>query len=164
MERKESYDSQSYTLRKNILNAQGTDKVKSEKVQNFLVLGGNGFIASKLIDIIVQNSYIGKILDRANPEDHIARSDVEYVYADFGSGLALPEALSDIDYVVHAISISIPSTSNEYPLDDIRGNLINTVQLLNIMNSLSIKRILFCPQAAQYMGTQRKFLSKKINQ
>ena len=49
---------------------------------------------------------------------------------DFGNHGEIQEALAGMDNVFHLAYTSLPHTSNEDPIHDIRSNLIDTVQML----------------------------------
>lgn len=96
-------------------------------IMKVLVIGGNGFIGSHLVDSLVLAGYKVRVFDRGPELYRTPLVDVDYRLGDFGDGPSLAEALEGVDIVYHLVSTTVPSTSNLDPVADIQGNLINTV-------------------------------------
>jgi UDP-glucose 4-epimerase len=117
-----------------------------------LVLGGNGFIGSHIVDILHRNKFAVRVFDKEPDKFKRDTEGVDYVTGSFKDTLALAESLVGIDIVVHALSTSVPSTSNNAPIDDIEGNLIGTVNLLNLMLENKTRRIIFLSSGGTVYG------------
>ncbi len=118
-----------------------------------LVLGGSGFIGSHIVDTLLAAGHKVRVYDRA-PERFRATPDaVEFMPGEFGDTEMLAEALNGIDLVLHLVSTTVPSTSNLYPVADIKGNLINTVRLLELMRTAGVRRILYLSSGGTVYGT-----------
>lgn len=117
-----------------------------------LVLGGNGFIGSHLVDALVLAGHKVRVFDRGAELYRSPLVEVDYRLGDFGDIPALAEALEGVDIVYHLISTTVPSTSNLDPVADIHGNLINTVRLLQLMVQKSISRIVFLSSGGTVYG------------
>ena len=82
---------------------------------NVLVLGGNGFIGSHVVDCLLEAGHSVRVYDRA-PETFRAPLDaVDYRTGDLSDTRRLERALTDIDTVIHLVSTTVPATSNEDP-------------------------------------------------
>jgi UDP-glucose 4-epimerase len=121
-------------------------------MNNALVIGGSGFIGSHIVDVLCRNKYTVTVFDKEYDRFRERTEGVRYIRGSFQDQLVLAEALSGIDIVVHALSTSVPSTSNNSPIDDIMGNLVGTVHLLNLMLENKIKRILFISSGGTVYG------------
>ena len=119
---------------------------------NFLLIGGNGFIGSHILDVLLKNNHSVKVFDKNSEKYRPPIENIEYFLSDFNDKLALSEALTDVDCVIHALSTSIPSTSNKFPIQDIEGNLINTLNLLEIMVEKRINNIVFLSSGGTVYG------------
>lgn len=119
---------------------------------NVLVLGGNGFIGSHVVDALSFAGHRVRIFDRAEDRYQGRRDGVEYVIGSFNDVLLLSDALTDIDVVFHSISTTVPSTSNSDPAFDIQSNLVATVQLLNAMLVRGVKRIVYLSSGGTVYG------------
>lgn len=121
-------------------------------MNKILLLGGNGFIGSHIIDILLKKDILITVFDKNLEKYRKPFKKVKYVQSSFNDTIALTEALTNVDCVIHSLGTSVPSTSNEFPIDDINGNLINTINLLNIMISHGIKRIVFLSSGGTIYG------------
>ena len=117
-----------------------------------LILGGNGFIGSHLVDQLLDSGSKVRVFDRGPEKFRSPRPGVEYFQGEFDNISKLTEALHAVDVVYHLISTTVPSTSNIDPLADIQGNLINTVVLLDLMRALNIPKIVYLSSGGTVYG------------
>ncbi|SFK20793.1 NAD-dependent epimerase/dehydratase family protein [Methylophaga sulfidovorans] len=115
---------------------------------NVLILGGTGFLGNHVTDVIVAKGHNVRIFDKSVVE----RSDVEFINADFSDRMALSGALIGIDVVIHMISTSVPSTSNHDPISDINGNLVNTINLLDLMRQANVSNLVYFSSGGTVYG------------
>jgi UDP-glucose 4-epimerase len=108
-----------------------------------LVLGGNGFIGSHVVDELLLTGYDVSIFDRSPDVWRAPLTNVDYYYGSFSDTSLLAEALEGVDVVMHLISTTTPKTSNLDPIADIQNNLIDTIKLLQIMHTSNIRRIIY---------------------
>jgi len=118
-----------------------------------LVLGGNGFIGSHLVDHLIDNGNRVRVFDRGPEKFRDPLPNVEYFMGEFNDLTLLAEALNGVDVVYHLISTTVPSTSNMDPVGDIGGNLINTVKLLDLMRQNSTPKIVYLSSGGTVYGT-----------
>jgi len=117
-----------------------------------LVLGGNGFIGSHVVDGLLSEGHQVRVYDRTPEHYRAPIQGVEYRFGEFSDSACIAEALTDVDAVCHLISTMLPATSNMDPLGDIQGNLINTVQLLEQMRKQGVQRILYLSSGGTVYG------------
>lgn len=117
-----------------------------------LVLGGNGFIGSHIVDELLAAGHQVSVFDRSHEAWRKPLASVNYFLGDFSDAPLLTEALQGMDAVVHLISTTVPSTSNLNPIDDIRSNLENSVRLFQIMTSSGVERIIFLSSGGTVYG------------
>jgi len=115
-----------------------------------LVLGGAGFIGSHIVYTLRKEGYSLRILDRQPHQ--LDMNGIEFVTADISDVLAISEALVGIDVVIHLVSTSVPSTSNNDPISDVNGNLINTIKILELMRQSDVKRIIYFSSGGTVYG------------
>lgn len=118
-----------------------------------LVLGGNGFIGSHIVDELLSNGHKVRVMGRSPDTLRKPLADVEYIVGDFSDTVLVAEALQNIDSVIHLISSTVPSTSNLDPLADIDNNLVNSVRLFQLMVSANIKRIIYFSSGGTIYGS-----------
>lgn len=117
-----------------------------------LILGGNGFIGSYIVDELLAAGNKVRIFGRAPIGSEKPLPLVEYIYGEFSDTAKLSEALNDIDVVYHSISTTVPSSSNKSPVEDVNGNLINTINLLECMRRKSVPRIVYLSSGGTVYG------------
>ena len=117
-----------------------------------LVLGGNGFIGSHVVDSLLTAGHSVRVLDQSPERYRPPLVDVDYRTGQFEDARALEGALADIDTVVHLVSTTVPSTSNENPRADVEGNLIPTLALLDMMMRQRVNRIVFFSSGGTVYG------------
>lgn len=121
-----------------------------------LVLGGNGFIGSHLVDELVASGHSVRVFDRFPEKFRPPRCEVDYRSGQFGDAFSMAEALQGVEVVYHLISTTVPGTSNLSPVADIRDNLIATVILLEQMMKMGIKRIIYLSSGGTVYGKPRE--------
>lgn len=119
---------------------------------NILVLGGNGFIGSHLVDKLLSEGHYVRVFDKNVEHYRKPLSNVDYHLGEFGNRGLLSEALNGIDIVIHLISTTLPKTSNDDPVFDIQSNLIETLFLLEQCVKQNIKKILFASSGGTVYG------------
>jgi UDP-glucose 4-epimerase len=117
-----------------------------------LVLGGNGFIGSHLVDALLGDGHRVRVFDRQPDRFREPLNGVDYRFGSLADVADVAEALTGIDVVFHLVSTSVPSTSNLDPVADIEGNLVSAVQLLDQMRRLDVRRIVFLSSGGTVYG------------
>lgn len=117
-----------------------------------LVLGGNGFIGLNLVDRLINSGHKVCVYDRSRSQLRDPLENVEYQYGSLNDESSVSQALQNIEVVFHLISSSIPSTSNISPIDDIKNNLVDTISLLECMNKMKIRKIIYISSGGTIYG------------
>ncbi len=121
-----------------------------------LVLGGNGFLGSHIVDELLLHNHEVSIFDRSVNKDYKRVDNVRYYWGDFSDSMLMAEALETVDLVIHCISTTVPSTSNRNPTLDIQQNLITTVNLLESMTGAGVKRLIYLSSGGTVYGTPKQ--------
>ncbi|HEY9712293.1 MAG TPA: NAD-dependent epimerase/dehydratase family protein [Chroococcales cyanobacterium] len=121
-----------------------------------LVIGGNGFIGTNLVDALLLQGHEVRVYDRYPSRFREPNKEVEYVVGDLGNHGAVQEVVEGIDFVFHLASTSLPHTSNEDPIYDIRTNLVDTVQLLQSCTSAAVSKIVFVSSGGTVYGVPQE--------
>lgn len=117
-----------------------------------LVIGGNGFIGSHLIDQLLEGGHDVRVYDIAYERYRKPLPNVDYRISTLDNIPDLYEALLGIDIVFHLASSTVPSTSNIDTVSDINKNLIPTLNLLNLLVKLGISRIVYFSSGGAIYG------------
>lgn len=130
-----------------------------------LVLGGDGFIGSHLIDDLVARGYSVRAFSHFHNGvsfnlEHL-KGKIEFFAGDFLNVSDLNKALNGVDYVFHMISLSTPGSTMNDPLLDIDTNIRGTVNLLNLCVRHNVKKIIFPSSGGTVYGeTGEDFVSE----
>lgn len=127
-------------------------------MQKILLLGGFGFIGTNILSYIDENlkeAYQVIVFDKF-PQHHygISFDCVKRVYAgDFADETCIERifAENEINIVIHLLSSTVPSTSNNAKYD-VESNLVPTLSLLNIMSSHGVKDIVYMSSGGAVYG------------
>lgn len=117
-----------------------------------LVLGGNGFIGSHLVDKLLLEGNQVRVFDLMAENFRSPRAEVDYVSGDFSDGDALSASLSDIEIVFHLACSSLPGPSNENPFVDVQANLLDTISLLDQCVSCGVKKVVYTSSGGTVYG------------
>lgn len=112
-----------------------------------LVLGGDGFLGSHLVDDLVARGFAVRVFDifpqgRSKNLKHL-QGRVEFFHGNFLNKNDVERALVDIDYVFHFISLSTPVSTSTNPYQEEETNLSGTLQLLELCVKYKIKKVIY---------------------
>lgn len=119
---------------------------------NILVIGGNGFIGSHLVDILLVKGHKVRVFDYSYEKHRKPLNNVDYRIYSIDNTVELGEALIGIDIVFHLASSSVPSTSNIEPASDVMTNIIPTIKLLDLMVKIGVDKIVFFSSGGTVYG------------
>ncbi|MET3602147.1 NAD-dependent epimerase/dehydratase family protein [Martelella mangrovi] len=117
-----------------------------------LVIGGCGFIGSHVVDSLLSRNHEVRVFDRQPERFRPALAGVDYLFGDFADRMAMIEALTGVDAVMHLVSTTFPGTADLDPRTDVIDNLGGTLSLLDIMTNLKIPKIVFLSSGGTVYG------------
>ena len=127
---------------------------------NFLVLGGTGFIGTKICSVLAQSGHAVRAYSpsagRTEFSDNI--TGVSGLIADKGE---LTKQVEWCGTVIHLVSTTNPKTSFSDPYHDVSSNLLPLVQLLEIIRTFDNKKIIFCSSGGTVYGMARSLPIKE---
>jgi UDP-glucose 4-epimerase len=131
---------------------------------NILILGGNGFIGSHLVDKYLYEGHHVRVFDKY--EEHYRKpiNGVDYRFGDFGNSGALEDTLDNIDILYHLVWSSLPKTSNDDPTFDVQSNVIETINLLEKCVQKNIKKFIFISSGGTVYGNPDLLPVNELNQ
>jgi len=121
---------------------------------NILIIGGNGFIGSHLVEVL-KNIHKVTVFDKSSNQFVKEHHEVDYIYGDFGNTALVSKALDDKDLVYHLLSTTVPFTADFDIIFDIESNLINTIKLLDLIVKKEIKRFVYASSGGTVYGTPK---------
>ncbi|TFD53009.1 NAD-dependent epimerase/dehydratase family protein [Cryobacterium frigoriphilum] len=131
---------------------------------NCLVIGGNGFIGANLCTALANSGHQVLAFDRFSRGIHaVSHPNVGSFIGDFMSRSDLAAALKDQDYVFHFLSTTTPITAESEPSLDLRTNVSQTVDLLELCVAANIKRFYYSSSGGAIYGPQGRSLYAESN-
>lgn len=121
-----------------------------------LVLGGNGFIGSHLVDALVARGDEIDVVGLAPKLYNVFLTQsqkVQYHQGSISNIQSLTPLLERADVIFHLVSTTIPASSNQNPVADIQDNLVATVQILEVLRHLPKKRLIYISSGGTVYGT-----------
>ena len=117
-----------------------------------LVIGGNGFIGSHIVDCLLKHGHGVRVFARHPEKTRAPLRDVEYVFGTFTDKNALVDAMVGVDAVFHLVSTTFPGTADVDPKADIQSNLIGAVNVVEAMQEVGLLRLLFVSSGGTVYG------------
>lgn len=127
------------------------------KENNILIIGGNGFVGSHLIELFLKMGMHVRVLDRYHERHRAPLPGVEYFIGDYSDSEILSQALESRYLVVHLACTSTPTTSAVNCRTDIQENLLPVIHLLEKMVEKNCKKILFFSSGGTVYGNASVF-------
>jgi UDP-glucose 4-epimerase len=116
------------------------------------VIGGSGFIGHHLVQILASQGKDLIVIGRNRLPSRTLPSGVRYISGDYGDQSFLREVLKDVDEIVDLSYASVPKTSFEDPVKDILNNLPSSVNLFEVISTLSIKKLVIVSSGGTVYG------------
>lgn len=117
-----------------------------------LVIGGCGFIGSHVVDRLLAEGHGVRSFTRRPEKHRPPLPAVDYQFGSLSDRMAVIEALAEVDIVFHLASTTFPGTAELNPQADVSDNLIGTLNLLDSMLDLGIRRIVYMSSGGTVYG------------
>jgi UDP-glucose 4-epimerase len=122
-----------------------------------LVIGANGFIGSHLVDALAAAGHEVTAFDRYRSERPAFDVDgVRVLSGDFLSRADLETAVAGQDSVFHFLSTTTPATAEGDPTFDLRTNVAQSVELLQLCVAAGVQHFYFASTGGAIYGDQGK--------
>lgn len=117
-----------------------------------LVLGGNGFMGTHLVDGLLEDGHRVRIYDRSPNVFRATPKGAEYVEGELGDSGLIRAAVEGVEVVFHFVNTTIPKTSNDDPVFDVRSNLIDTLGFLESCVEAGVRKVVFASSGGTIYG------------
>ena len=123
----------------------------------YLVLGGSGFLGSKLVCKLAQNQKNEIIVaDLRNRPEYEKLSNVTFQKIEFVHKTDFTKELNGVDVVYHLISTITPSDNMEHIWEDLEANLKPTIALLDAMAENPSCKLVFISSGGTVYGEKEQ--------
>lgn len=120
-----------------------------------LVIGGNGFLGSHVVDSLRRRGHSVAAFDRFGVQPvQFTQSDVEVLTGDFLNAADVRAAVAGRDVVLHFLSTTDPATAEDDPTLDIRTNVLASVELFTACADAGVERVCFASTGGAIYGDQ----------
>lgn len=82
-------------------------------------------------------------------------ADAEFVEGELGNAGLVREAVAGMEVVYHFVSTTLPKTSNDDPIYDVRSNLVDTLVLLEACVEAGVRKVIFTSSGGTVYGPPR---------
>ena len=117
-----------------------------------LVIGGNGFIGSHLVDALIQQEWGVTIFDLQERRYEPMPAPAYFIQGDLSQSYLVRQALAGVEVVFHLAWATIHEVSNRDPAADIHANLIPSLHLLEAGREAGVQRIVFVSSGGTVYG------------
>ncbi len=120
-----------------------------------LIVGGNGFMGSHLVDRLAADGHEVAVFDRfSTPHPRYVAQGVRAVVGDLGDVSRLASAMRGVDEVYHFVSPTTPATAAIDPVSDVRDGLPRSIALLQTAVNSGVGRVVFASSGGTIYGDQ----------
>ncbi len=128
-----------------------------------LILGGGGFIGTALVESLAKKNVSLRVLDKSESRSS-CEAGLDWRIGDFQNKDDLLKSLVGIDTVIHLVSTSLPKSSNDNPVLDVQSNVIGTLNLLDAMKEVGVKRVIYASSGGTVYGDPNYIPIKESHQ
>ena len=124
-----------------------------------LVTGGAGFIGSHLVDELVRKKYQVIVLDNLSTGSlknlKFVKNKIKFIKCDLSKKKNLAKLLHRVDYVFHLAGLSEVNASIKNPNKYYKANVIGTLNILNSVRHLKLKKFIYSASASCYGNPEK---------
>jgi UDP-glucose 4-epimerase len=124
----------------------------SQNKPRVLLIGGNGFIGSHLVDELQMAGYRVRVLDRQPELFRKPRDGVEYLLGSFADLYTLREAVEGCEILVHLAHSTVPASSLVHPEQEVLDSVSSFVNMINCFKKGQIKKIVYFSSGGAVYG------------
>lgn len=118
--------------------------------KNVLVIGGNGFIGSSLVQLLLDDGMSVSSLDISPPRINHPR--LRHWFGSFLQEEVLHEAMIGISCIYHLAATAMPKEANQNPLRDCEQNIAGTLKILDKAIEVGASRLVFASSGGTVYG------------
>lgn len=118
-----------------------------------LVIGGNGFVGSHLVDSLGEAGHDVRVFDRfSDGRSRFTYAHAERFVGDFMNVGDIKAAVQGVDCVFHFLSTTTPATAETDPLIDVRTNVTGSVELFRACAEAGVRHVYFASTGGAIYG------------
>lgn len=127
-----------------------------------LVVGGNGFIGSHVVDELARLGHEVGVYDRfSTGRTRYDATEVRQHTGDFLDAESVTRAVSGYEVIYHLATSTTPATASADPLLDVRTNVIASVELLRAAAAADVRHVYFASSGGTIYGSIRDHAARE---
>ena len=131
-----------------------------------VVFGGGGFLGSHLVEQLLKKNFPVIVFARGSKTDNqnlsSVMSRIEFIKGDFNNFRLVSRIIKPNDVVFDLIASSVPFSSMQLPIEEIKKHIFSHVQLIKTAAEKRVKKIIFFSSGgAVYQEKDMKPVSEK---
>lgn len=119
-----------------------------------LVIGGNGFLGSHVVDALAERGHEVTVFDRFSASIQYIAPGVRQAVGDFMNHAEVRAAVAGQEYVFHFVSTTTPATAEDDPTLDVRTNISASIELFDLAVGAGVARVYFASTGGAMYGDQ----------
>lgn len=133
---------------------------------NVLIMGGDGFIGSHVVDKIIELGHRVTVFDRfsnrATKHLEHQRGNLSFLSGEFANRDILKRALENQEVVYHFICMTDPASSWNDPFIEIEQNLRDSIHFFELASESGVRKIVFPSSGGTIYGPQYGRITEDI--
>ena len=121
-----------------------------------LVIGGNGFIGSHLVDELIRLNWDVVVLDIQERRYDPVPKTIQFIQGDLTQSFLVREALTGVDVVFHLAWSAIHEIANQDPAANVIDNLVPAIHLFESCRQMGVGRIIFMSSGGTVYGAAQE--------
>lgn len=121
-----------------------------------VIFGGGGFIGSHLVEKLVEKNFPVSVFARGSKRDYknLDRviDKINFIKGDFNNSKLISRVINPGDIVFDLVTSSVPFSSMQLPLEEIKKHIFSHVQLIKLTCKKKAKKIIFVSSGGGVYG------------
>lgn len=109
-------------------------------------------MGTHLVDGLLEDGHRVRIYDRSPNRFRATPKGAEYVEGELGDSGLIRAAVEGMEVVFHFVNTTIPKTSNDDPIFDVRSNLMETLGFLESCVEAGVRKVVFASSGGTVYG------------
>ncbi len=109
-------------------------------------------MGTNLVDQLLESGHSVRVYDRSPNRFRDLPPEAEYMEGELGNHGLIREAVEEIEVAYHFVSTTLPKTSNDDPIYDVRSNLVDTLQLLESCVAAGTRKVVYASSGGTVYG------------
>ncbi|GAB2465058.1 NAD-dependent epimerase/dehydratase family protein [Xylanimonas ulmi] len=118
-----------------------------------MVIGGNGFIGSHVVDALIEDGHEVTVFDRFDDDPTYVGAPAAEIVGDFLNNGDVRGAVKGQDVIYHLLSTTTPATAEEDPLIDVRTNIPGSIDLFREAVDAGVGHVYYASSGGAIYGS-----------